>query len=100
MKSPQWFRHAQHGFMLRTDAGQFDGHEYEHVVTGLTANDADVQADPAAWERHKSRLHVNAGCGAVSYELMRKGDRNPAFVPVAADTVPPHIVRDFGEDSK
>lgn len=86
-----WYLHEDHGYMLR---GPADG-GYQMVVTALCLNTRETEADPVLWEAHKSRLHVNAGSGAIAADLMRVGDHNPDFKPVPAGGVPAHIVREF-----
>lgn len=87
----KWFRHPQHGYMLRIP----DSPGYETVITALVCNALDYQRDEARWEAHKLRLHVNGGCGAVYAEQTRAGDHNPEFRRVRASSVPKWIVRDF-----
>jgi hypothetical protein len=65
-----------------------------YIVTSLCANNLETERSPKTWEAHKSRLHVNAGCGAIAVE----DDPpiiNSEFVPVNWRKVPPHIRKDF-----
>lgn len=87
-----WFLHPTHGYMLR---GPDYGDGYQTVVTALMLEVRDLQDDPKKWEAHKSRLRVNAGCGAIAADSMQVGDHNPAFVPVKATKVPAHIRQEF-----
>ncbi len=87
----RWYCHPSHGFMLRRD----DGSGLETVVTSLCIATYDVETDRAVWERHKLRLRVNGGCGAVAVDHYKRGDRNPAFVRVDGRKVPPWIRREF-----
>ena len=87
----RWFLHPQHGFMLRYPSNP----GWEMVVTALCLDTREIEEDAARWEAHKSRLYVNAGCGAIAADEMRVGDHNPAFVPVDEGSVPEHIREDF-----
>jgi hypothetical protein len=87
----EWFLHEDHGYMLRGPVT--DG--YQMVVTALILNARAIEEDQGTWERHKSRLHVNAGCGAVAADLMRPEDHNPDFKPIDATRVPTHIRHEF-----
>lgn len=86
-----WYLHEDHGYMLR---GPADG-GYQTVVTALCLNTRAIEEDQGTWERHKSRLYVNAGCGAVAADLMCVGDHNPDFKPIDATRVPAHIRHEF-----
>ena len=87
----RWFLHPKHGYMLRTDLG--DG--YDWVVTALCNESREVEEDKAMWERHKSRLHVNAGSGAVCADSLRAQDHNPEFLSIEEGAVPEHIREEF-----
>lgn len=87
----EWRKHPQHGYMLRCYFEQ----GWCMVVTALCQNTAETEEDPKAWEAHKSRLHVNGGCGAIAAEQMQEGNINPAFVLINESDVPQHIQKDF-----
>ncbi len=88
-----WYFHPTHGYMLR--ARMHGGNDL--VVMALCSEMATTERDRDAWERHKSRLHVNAGSGAIVAEAMQPNDRNPEFRPVDGRTVPAWIRADFAE---
>lgn len=87
----RWFLHSEHGYMLRHPYHP----GYDIVVTALCLNTREFEDDPALWENHKLRLHVNAGCGAVIADEMRVRDHNPAFKRIRPEEVPTHILREF-----
>lgn len=85
----QWYKHPVDGYMLRHD---------NTVVTSLCLNNLETESDPVLWEKHKSRLHVNGGCGAIAAdEMLDTAGRNPEYVPVQESEVPAHIVKEFKE---
>lgn len=86
-----WYVHPQHGYMLRENT--ING--WQIVVTALCLDTKEFQEDSVSWEKHKSRLYVNGGCGAIVAEEMRIGDHNPAFVPIEESMVPAHIRSEF-----
>lgn len=86
-----WFYHPEHGYMLRGPAQE----GWQTVVTALTQGAASYQDDENLWEALKSRLHVNAGCGAIAADEMKVGDHNPAFKPIAKTKVPAWLQREF-----
>lgn len=90
-QSEEWRYHDRHGFMLRTPPK--DGWCY--VVTALCQDTAEYQNDAALWERHLSRLRVNAGCGGVCGAEMREKDVNSDFRVVPKNQVPAHIQKAF-----
>lgn len=91
MRKTGWFLHKDHGYMYRGPV-----HEgWQAVVTALVLNAREVEENAFAWESHKSRLHVNGGCGAIAADAMQVGDHNPDFRPVATARVPPWIRTDF-----
>lgn len=92
MKKIGWFLHPDHGYMYR---GQIYNSGWQSVVTSLCLNTREIEENEALWEANKSRLYVNAGCGAVAADGMQVGDHNPAFRPIAASRVPAWIVKDF-----
>jgi hypothetical protein len=87
----EWFLHEDHGYMLRGPVI----YGWQMVVTALCCNTREDEDDPALWEAHKSRLHVNAGSGAIAADLMRPEDHNPDFKPIDATRVPAHIRHEF-----
>lgn len=87
----RWFRHPEHGYMLRLKIGP--GRDV--VVTALCAGEAEEQERQATWEGYEARLRINAGCGAFAVDEMRCSDHNPEFLPVPVDDVPAHIRADF-----
>ena len=87
----KWYKHPTHGFMLRAPALGYPG--YDMVVTALCQNTLAVEMVEDLWAAHKSRLRVNAGCGALAVDMYLAHDRNPEFRP--ARKVPPWIVADF-----
>lgn len=91
MKS-RWFVHAQHGYMLRAPSGTPG---YDFVVTSVCQNAREIEDSADEWKRHKSRLRVNGGCGAVALSEDRTDDRNPAFAAIDGRKVPTHIRQDF-----
>ena len=94
MKTQGWFLHPDHGYMLR---GPDYGDGWQTVVTSLVNNNIENENDPALWQNHVNRLHVNAGCGAVAADGMRVGDHNPEFKPISIRKVPNHIIEAFSE---
>lgn len=82
----KWFLHSQHGYALVSD---------NQIITGLVADNIEVQDSQALWEKHKSRLHVNAGCGAVCGEEFRGLNEN--WKKISQNKVPIHIQKDFKE---
>lgn len=92
MTADRWYRHPEHGYMLRHG---------DAVVTALCLGMAETEADRATWERHKHRLHVNGGCGALAVEYMPADvPHNPAFRPVKVDTVPTWIRDEFRDATR
>lgn len=91
MKHATWYRHPQHGYMLRGPA--HDG--WQVVVTALVLDALEYEDDYDAWEAHKGRLRVNGGCGAIAADAMQEGDHNPAFRKISVARVPAWIVDDF-----
>lgn len=89
MTREHWYKHKDHGFMLRQDTGA----GWQIVVTSLCLHTAEVESDPLLWEAHKRRLRVNGGCGALAVDFMATGEHNPAFKPCRK--VPAHIRADF-----
>lgn len=81
----KWYCHPQHGYMLR---------EGRYIVTSLCQNTLEIENDRKRWEAHKSRLHVNGGCGAIAVEEAPPVI-NSEFVPINWRKVPPHIREDF-----
>ena len=47
------------------------------------------------WEAMKSRLRVNGGCGHISAEEYKAGDRNTEFALIPASEVPDFVKEDF-----
>lgn len=91
MKGAKWYRHPQHGYMVRGPV-----HEgWQTVATALCLNGLEYEDDEEAWKAHKHRLNVNAGCGAVAADAMQERDHNPEFRKVSVARVPPWIVEDF-----
>lgn len=89
----EWRKHPEYGYMLR----RFYSHDsdYVSVVTALCLNMAETESVQKDWEAHKSRLHVNGGCGAIAQDMMRIKDINPDFVIVNVSSVPIWIQADF-----
>ncbi len=73
----------------------FSKEKYDFVVCALCQNTAETEQDQVLWENHKSRLHVNAGCGAICTDEMRRSDHNKEFVLISEDRVPEWIKKDF-----
>ena len=82
----KWFLHSQHGYALVAD---------NQIVTGLIAENVEVQNSQDLWQKHKSRLHVNAGCGAICGEEFHSLNDNWKKIP--RSKVPVHIQKDFKE---
>ena len=86
----KWFRHPQHGYMLRYDDGTGDT-----VVTSLVSDSLEMENDLETWKAHKHRLKVNAGCGFLAVDWMEPHDHNPDFAEIDKNDVPVWIIRDF-----
>jgi hypothetical protein len=92
MTNDRWFKHEKHGYMLRRPDPVY---HFDFVVTALCLNTAEEEEDKEKWERHKSRLRVNGGCGAVCVDQMHHRDHNSLFERIPRENVPAHILEDF-----
>ena len=96
-KTVEWRKHPMHGYMLRGipyyygRAGEF----YCTVVTALCQNTTEIEESKELWEAHKSRLHVNAGSGAIIADEILEWNVNPEFKIIRVDDVPKHIYTEF-----
>lgn len=82
----KWYLHEQHGYMVLDDGG--------YGCSALCQNTRLIQQAKEDWDKHESKLKVNAGSGAVAVFYF-EGEPHDNWKEVEESSVPEFIRERF-----